>query len=266
MRKLSAGICLLIAATAATDVHAQSVEEFYKGKTLTAIVGNGPGGGFDFITRLLARHMGKYIPGQPRHRRPEHAGRCQASPWPRTIFTTSRRATAPTIGLIARNLPLLGADGTQRRCPVRSAQAHLARIVLEFLRRRLHSDRAQRRAGEDDRGRAAPRRSAAPDRRHERRRRPARDVPKILRDTLKLNMKLVLGYRDSAALFLAMERGEISRPHGRAVGRPLYAAGLAQAQRRAITCRRSTPASNGCRICPTSRPRASLRPTTSRAR
>src|SRR5439155_19522831 len=36
------------------------------------------------------------------------------------------------------------------------------------------------------------------------------DVPRILQDALGLNMKLVLGYRDSAPVFLAMERGEVS--------------------------------------------------------
>jgi tripartite-type tricarboxylate transporter receptor subunit TctC len=36
------------------------------------------------------------------------------------------------------------------------------------------------------------------------------DVPRILQEALGLNIKLVLGYRDSAAVFLAMERGEVS--------------------------------------------------------
>lgn len=35
-------------------------------------------------------------------------------------------------------------------------------------------------------------------------------MPKILQDTIGLNMKLVVGYRDSAAIYLAMERGEVS--------------------------------------------------------
>jgi len=35
------------------------------------------------------------------------------------------------------------------------------------------------------------------------------DVPRILQDTLGLNVKLVVGYRDSAAIYLAMERGEV---------------------------------------------------------
>ena len=40
-------------------------EEFYKGKTIVFIVGLPPGGGYDTDTRAVARHIGKYIPGNP---------------------------------------------------------------------------------------------------------------------------------------------------------------------------------------------------------
>lgn len=40
-------------------------DEFYKGKTLTFVVGFAAGGGFDTYTRLIARHIGKHIPGNP---------------------------------------------------------------------------------------------------------------------------------------------------------------------------------------------------------
>ncbi len=40
-------------------------EEFYKGKTLQFVVGFSPGGGYDTYTRLIARHISKYIPGNP---------------------------------------------------------------------------------------------------------------------------------------------------------------------------------------------------------
>ncbi len=40
-------------------------EEFYKGKTILFIVGPSPGGGYDTYTRAVARHIGKYIPGNP---------------------------------------------------------------------------------------------------------------------------------------------------------------------------------------------------------
>lgn len=44
---------------------AQSVEEFYKGKTINLVIGFSVGGGYDLYARHLARHMGKYIPGKP---------------------------------------------------------------------------------------------------------------------------------------------------------------------------------------------------------
>ena len=49
----------------APQVRAESVEEFYRGKTITLTIGYSVGGGYDLYGRLLARHIGKYIPGQP---------------------------------------------------------------------------------------------------------------------------------------------------------------------------------------------------------
>jgi tripartite-type tricarboxylate transporter receptor subunit TctC len=44
---------------------AQSVQEFYAGRQVTVIVGAGAGGGYDLQARLMARHIGKHIPGNP---------------------------------------------------------------------------------------------------------------------------------------------------------------------------------------------------------
>ena len=44
---------------------AQSVEEFYTGKSITLSIGFTPGGGYDLYGRLVARHLGKHIPGKP---------------------------------------------------------------------------------------------------------------------------------------------------------------------------------------------------------
>lgn len=44
---------------------AQSVEDFYKSKRLTVLIGSGAGGGYDVYARLLMRYMVKYIPGHP---------------------------------------------------------------------------------------------------------------------------------------------------------------------------------------------------------
>jgi tripartite-type tricarboxylate transporter receptor subunit TctC len=40
-------------------------DPFYKGKTIRIVIGSTPGGFYDRWARLFARHMGKYIPGQP---------------------------------------------------------------------------------------------------------------------------------------------------------------------------------------------------------
>ncbi len=45
--------------------HAQSVQEFYTKRLVTLQIGSGVGGGYDVIGRLFARHMGKFIPGNP---------------------------------------------------------------------------------------------------------------------------------------------------------------------------------------------------------
>src|SRR6266542_2626789 len=55
------GAAMLLAA-AADPAPAQ---DFYRGKTIDIIVATSPAGGYDQYARLLARHMGKHIPGNP---------------------------------------------------------------------------------------------------------------------------------------------------------------------------------------------------------
>src|SRR4051794_32884581 len=49
----------------AREAAAQSPADFYAGKTLTIIVGYAPGGGFDQVARVLARHLPDHLPGSP---------------------------------------------------------------------------------------------------------------------------------------------------------------------------------------------------------
>src|SRR5262249_60973975 len=41
------------------------VEDFYRGKTVSLLIGYSVGGGYDAYGRLLARHFGKHLPGNP---------------------------------------------------------------------------------------------------------------------------------------------------------------------------------------------------------
>src|SRR6476659_3219966 len=50
---------------AAGQAAAQSVEPFYKGRTVTMLVGTSPGGINDISARLVARHLTRFIPGGP---------------------------------------------------------------------------------------------------------------------------------------------------------------------------------------------------------
>jgi tripartite-type tricarboxylate transporter receptor subunit TctC len=60
---LSAVLLSLILIGSAEPVFAQA--NFYEGKTIRFIVGFSAGGGYDTYTRLIARHLGKHVPGNP---------------------------------------------------------------------------------------------------------------------------------------------------------------------------------------------------------
>lgn len=63
-RTILAGIVVLLLASA-LPAQAQSVEEFYKGKSINLLIGFSAGGGYDLYARHLGRHIGKHIPGNP---------------------------------------------------------------------------------------------------------------------------------------------------------------------------------------------------------
>ncbi len=58
---VAAGLLCMASAAALAD----PVSDFYKGKSITLIIGTGVGGGFDLYGRTLARHISKHIPGNP---------------------------------------------------------------------------------------------------------------------------------------------------------------------------------------------------------
>jgi tripartite-type tricarboxylate transporter receptor subunit TctC len=186
---------------------AQTVEEFYKGKALTLVVGNGPGGGFDVFGRLLARYIGRYVPGNPSVvvQNMPGAGSLVAANY---LYNVAPK-DGTTFGLIARNMPLLGLLGNNsnvRFDPHKftwlgsssnfSNDAYVL-IVRKDAAVKSLADALRVGGPELLLGGTADGGSSS-------------DVPKILHDTLGLNTKLVVGYRDSAGIYLAMERGEVS--------------------------------------------------------
>lgn len=68
MKRMIASAAFAIAATTALTsgmAAAETAAEFYKGKTVTILIGFPPGGGYDANARTLARHLGRFIPGNP---------------------------------------------------------------------------------------------------------------------------------------------------------------------------------------------------------
>jgi tripartite-type tricarboxylate transporter receptor subunit TctC len=59
-------LAALLAFAPADTSHAEdAVAQFYKGQTVTIIIGSSAGGGYDLYGRIIARYLGKHIPGSP---------------------------------------------------------------------------------------------------------------------------------------------------------------------------------------------------------
>jgi tripartite-type tricarboxylate transporter receptor subunit TctC len=58
-------IAALLTAWLSPAASAESVEDFYRNRNVSLVIGYNVGGGYDTYARILARYMGKYIPGRP---------------------------------------------------------------------------------------------------------------------------------------------------------------------------------------------------------
>ena len=98
----------------ALPAHAQSPAEFYKGKTVEVHIGYSAGGGYDVYGRILARHMGKHIPGNPTLvvKNMEGAGSLRLANW---IYNAAPK-DGTAFGIIGRGAafdPLFGNKAAQ---------------------------------------------------------------------------------------------------------------------------------------------------------
>lgn len=67
IRNITAGALAIIigAGITANPVAADEVADFYKDKLVKIIIGSGAGGGYDTYARLVSRHLGRHVPGNP---------------------------------------------------------------------------------------------------------------------------------------------------------------------------------------------------------
>jgi tripartite-type tricarboxylate transporter receptor subunit TctC len=211
MRVNRAAAALAALALAAAAARAETVAEFYKGRQVTLVVGYGPGGGYDVYARLVGRHIGRHIPGHPNVvvQNMPGAGSLRAANWLYNVAPKDGTAIAH----FARNMPLLGMMGNNLNVQFdarkftwlgsSSSFANDAYVLIVRGDSPAKTIEDARRAGGEPLVLGGTAEGAT-----------GNDVPIILRDTIGLNVKQVVGYPDSAAIFLAMERGEV---HGRTV-------------------------------------------------
>ena len=203
----TAAALLAVVALMIAPAKADPVAEFYKGKTITVIVGYGTGGGYDVFARLLARHLGKHIPGNPSVvvQNMPGAGSMRAV---NALYNTAPK-DGTAIGMFGRDMPLIAILGTNPGVQFDprkfvwlgsasdfSNDAYLLMVrkdgpvqSIEDARKPDSQPITLGVTGEGSTG---------------------TDIPILLRDTLGFKFKLVSGYPDNGAIFLALERNEVN--------------------------------------------------------
>lgn len=188
------------------SAQADEVADFYKGKTVQIVVGYGPGGGNDIYARLLARHLGRHLPGHPGTvvNNMPGAGSLVAANY--VAHVAPKDGTA--IGTFARNLPLASVLGgnpnirfdARNLTWLGSASSYREDAYILWVRpdAKVTSIEAARRAGGEPLVLAGTSEGDT-----------SYDVPVLLRRALGLNIKLIGGYRDSNGMFLAIEGREV---------------------------------------------------------
>jgi tripartite-type tricarboxylate transporter receptor subunit TctC len=181
----------------AAPAHAQGAADFYRGKTINLVAGFNPGGGADTYARIIARHIGRHIPGNPTVivRNMQGAGSVVAA---NHIFNVSPR-DGTELGLFAGNItidPLMG--GTQHKYDARKfnwigAPSSDSNVCLSSPKTPFKTigDVLAREMITGTSGTSTY------------------DFPVVMNNVVGAKFKLVKGYAGSAALRLAMERGEI---------------------------------------------------------
>jgi tripartite-type tricarboxylate transporter receptor subunit TctC len=208
-------ICALFAA--AYWCGPAGAQDFYRGKAINLIVGNATGGGYDAYARLLARHMPKYIPGEPLivvRNMPGAGGMAMSN----HLYSQAPR-DGLTIGMMSRANPIEPVLGN----PAAKFKSE------EFTWLGTSS------SYEDD-AYCIIVRSDTPFKTIADAQKPGRalllgglaaggtdtDIVLIAREVFKLNAQLIRGY-SSAELNLAIQRGEVE---GRAIGMSSIQTGL----------------------------------------
>jgi tripartite-type tricarboxylate transporter receptor subunit TctC len=190
---------LLFAAAAwPASTSAQTVEEFYRSKPITMLIGSGAGGGYDTYARIFARHLSRHIPGNPNiiaKNMPAAAGLAAAS----ALYTTADK-DGSTIAAFTNGAamdPLFGNASARydaQKFNWLGSIGKLQNVCATWHRSEVKSIAAARAREVIVAAAGATSNSAI--------------VPRTLNALLGTKFKVIAGYDTGAGLTLAIERGE----------------------------------------------------------
>jgi tripartite-type tricarboxylate transporter receptor subunit TctC len=197
LKRSAAALCSIAALSASAQ--AQSVEEFYRGKTLNMVIGYPPAGANDVYARMAARHLGKHIPGAPTvvPRNMPGAGSLLAA---NHIFNAAPK-DGTTLGLLVPTLPIdekLESAAAKYKAAGfnwigRMAPSPNVTFIMSTSEVKTIADAFEKVAVLGATGRSATNSI----------------YPTVLNNVLGTKFKVVNGYEGSAAAMIAMERGEV---------------------------------------------------------
>jgi tripartite-type tricarboxylate transporter receptor subunit TctC len=179
----------------------KAVGEFYRGKTLRIIVGFSAGGGYDQYSRLIARHLSKYIPGNP-------AVIADNMPGAGSIIAANHvYNAAPKDGTVVGNISgpivleqLFGTPSIQFDMgKFRYLAVPVSETYLMILTKQAGVTKLDELLGSKSKQVSM---GAIPGSTVE-------HAPILLRDVLGANLKVVSGYKGTADVRLAMDSGEV---------------------------------------------------------
>jgi tripartite-type tricarboxylate transporter receptor subunit TctC len=200
MPRLVSHVMLAIAALlAAGDATAQPTEQFFARKTVTIIIGYTAGGSYDLYGRMVARHLGKHIPGQPAviAQNMPGAGSLKAANY--LYEVAPRDGTA--LGVIVESAALEQALANPAVQYDATKFAYLGRVATSnniFMQ--WHTAKVQ--SLEDAKRAETSLAGTGPGS-------IAETVPRLLNALVGTKFKLVSGYPASSEAMLAMQRGEV---------------------------------------------------------
>ena len=191
-------IVTAVVAIAATVSHIPAFAQA-TGKVPTMIIGFGPGGGYDLWGRVVARHIGKQLPGSPNlvTQNMPGAGSYVAASWMYAIAPKD----GSVIAIIARDAtlgPLTGADGARFDA---TKMSWLGTPTTE-TNVCIANDNSQVKTIEDLYTKPLIVGDTGPGT-------GTRSYPLALNELLGMKFKIISGFPSSADVFLAMERGEV---------------------------------------------------------